>query len=60
MTRADVAYALLAQASLAMETQAWIRRLAGDARSADAVEARADDLWGRAEAARASRTRGDA
>ncbi len=60
MTRADVAYPLLAQASLLMESQAWQRRLAGDPRTADAIEARADELWARAEAARASRTRGDA
>ncbi|TAK26749.1 MAG: hypothetical protein EPO40_19715 [Myxococcaceae bacterium] len=60
MTRADVAYPLLAQASLLMECQAWLYYLAGDARTAEAIEARADDLWARAEAARASRTRGDA
>ncbi|TAK30970.1 MAG: hypothetical protein EPO40_06150 [Myxococcaceae bacterium] len=51
-------YAFFANASLLCEEQAWVARLAGDRAAAHAAEAVADRLWSRAEAARASRTRG--
>jgi hypothetical protein len=53
VSAASAIVARLMRQSLAAEESAWLDRLAGNARLADAAEAHADALWGHAEAWRA-------